>query len=259
MDPSVITIDGPAGSGKSTTARSLADELGWRYLDTGAMYRLMTCALLRQLRATGRIAADADDVAAEAAMMSVPAIEIEQLLRSVECSVEPCPDDPRGLRMLLNGKVVDDDELRAPLIGRAIKVVADHPAIRRRLVALQRLVATLGPLVTEGRDQGSVVFPDTPLKFFLTASIEERTRRRLEDFRQRHHDIDFDTVKHDVESRDAADRARPVGALVQPADAMVIDTTGIEPEDVIRRIIADAEQTLAAAGRSLSGRRARQG
>ncbi|MGE3853222.1 MAG: (d)CMP kinase [Planctomycetota bacterium] len=252
----MITIDGPAGSGKSTTARRLADRLGWRYLDTGAMYRLMTCALVRQLLATGRVPSDADDAAREAAVFSLPADDIETLLTPVDCSVEPLPDERRGLRMLLNGRAVDDDELRAPLVGRAIKVVADHPAIRRRLVKLQRFVATLGALVTEGRDQGSVVFPESPLKFFLTASIEERARRRLEDFRHRNHDIDFETVKHDVESRDAADRARPVGALVQPEDATVIDTTGIDPDKVIDLIIEAAEQRLAAVGRSLSDERA---
>ena len=199
----VITIDGPAGAGKSTVARRVAERLGLRFLDTGAMYRALA------LKA-GRLGLS--DPAALAAM-----------IRGTRVSVDPD-------RVTCDGEDVTR-AIRRPEVTAAVRPIADSPECRAELVRMQREVARCGGLVSEGRDQGSVVFPDAEHKFYLDASVEERARRR-------HRELggDLAEIRRAIERRDAEDRSRPVGALVRPVGAVVIDTSGLTVEEVVARI-----------------------
>ena len=206
----IVTIDGPAGAGKSTVARKLAQRLGFCYLDTGAMYRAVAWAGLRRN-------IDWNDEAA-----------VQNLAENT--TIQWTQD-----RILLDGEDVSD-AIRTNEVTTAVGRAADNPAVRRWLVQLQRSAAEGVSLVTEGRDQGSVAFPDAPCKIFLVAKPEERARRRVEDFHARGEQIDFDTVLADINSRDHADQSRPVGALVQPDGAYCVDTDGLTIEQVVDRL-----------------------
>src|SRR4051794_10981142 len=203
----VVTIDGPAGAGKSTVARRLAERLGWRFLDTGAMYRAVTLAAIRA----------GVDLSNEQAL--------GDLVARLSVSLPPG-------RVLLG----DDDvtaEIRSLDVTRASKFVADSPAVRGRLVSWQRDFAALADTVAEGRDQGTIVFPHAFRKFFLTATDEERARRRLADHRARGETIRFEEVLADQRARDARDEARAIAPLKPARDATVVDSTGMSLEEVV--------------------------
>ncbi|MFO0907217.1 MAG: (d)CMP kinase [Isosphaeraceae bacterium] len=206
----VVTIDGPAGAGKSTVARRLAGRLGWAFLDTGAMYRAVTLAALR----AGVDLEDGDGVGAVAE-------RIEVLL-------------PQG-RVLLDGDDVTDT-IRAADVTQGVRYVADSPRVRTRLVALQRANAAHADLVTEGRDQGTVVFPDALCKFFLTASPEVRAERRAAELAERGQTVDLAALIVDQTERDARDEARAIAPLRPASDAIVLDTTGLTLDDVLDRV-----------------------
>jgi cytidylate kinase len=196
----VIAIDGPAGSGKSTVARTVAELLGWSFLDTGAMYRAVTCeALFRDIDVH-----DADAVAA--------------LAEDVSLTTLP--------RVTVNGRDVED-RIRGDEINTAVSVVAANPVVRASMVARQRDFAAAQPLgtVVEGRDITTVVFPHASIKVFLTASLEERARRR------------GDEGEDSVARRDEADSTRAASPLRQADDALVLDTTGRDVEDVAQEIV----------------------
>jgi cytidylate kinase len=196
----VIAIDGPAGSGKSTVARAVAALLGWSFLDTGAMYRAVTCeAIFRGI--------DVHDEAAVAAVAD-----------SVTLTTLP--------RVSVNGRDVED-EIRSDEINEAVSVVAANPEVRASMVARQRELAAAQPLgtVVEGRDIATVVFPHAPVKIFLPASLEERARRR------------GDEGEVSVARRDEADSTRVASPLRQADDALVLDTTGRDVEDVAQEIV----------------------
>ncbi len=199
----VIAIDGPAGSGKSTVARGLARQLGLDYLDTGAMYRSVALAALRR------------GVDPETA----PAEEVAAVAREARIEV--------GARVVLDGIDVTE-QLRTPEVGRSVSAVASRPEVRTILVERQREWArSHGGGVVDGRDIGTVVFPDADLKLFLTASAEERARRRH-----------GDETADDLARRDRLDSTRAASPLVAAPDAQVIDTTGRSVDDIVEEIVA---------------------
>jgi cytidylate kinase len=200
----LIAIDGPAGAGKSTVARALARELGYTYLDSGAMYR--SVALL-WLQAPGR--------------------EPAELARAARIELVPGDGPPR---IVLDGRDVTD-EIRAPEVSEAASTVAADPGVRAALVARQRELIADGDWVAEGRDIGTVVSPDAPLKVFLTADAGERARRRAADTGE-----ELGLVLDAQTARDARDRERDHGALRLADDAVEIDTTGMSVDAVVERI-----------------------
>ena len=206
----IVTIDGPAGAGKSTVAKKLAERLGFSYLDTGAMYRAVALAALRNLM-------DWQDDGAVARLAAKTSIEWK--------------DD----RILLDGEDVSQ-AIRSTEVTSLVGQAADHPAVRTWLVQLQRQAAEDTPIVTEGRDQGSVVFPDAGCKIFLVAAPKERARRRVEDFRERGEEVPFEQVLDDIVRRDRADESRPIGALVRPEDAVNFETDGLTVDEVVTRL-----------------------
>ncbi len=216
----VVTLDGPAGSGKSSVARLAASRLGWRYLDTGAMYRAVTWYFLRE-------GVDPGDPR-----------QVARALERLDLEV-----DPEG-RVRVGGRVLGEAELRDPKVEEAIKVVADSPQVRRKLRALQRKEAQKGPLVAEGRDMGSVVFPDGAFKFYLDASPQVRARRRWEDFRKQGKEISLEEVRAGLEARDRADRERKDGALVRPPDAVLLDTTNLSLGEVVDRVVERVQEGM---------------
>ncbi len=213
----VIAIDGPAGAGKSTVARALAAELGFTYLDSGAMYRCVALAALRR-------GADLDDAGA-----------MTELAGSIAISLE-------GERVGLDGEDVSA-AIREPEVSEASSRVSVHPGVREAMVARQRELIAAGRYVAEGRDIGTVVSPDSPLKVFLTASAEERARRRAAQTGE-----DPETVLAAQRERDRRDETREHSALRAAADAVEIDTTGLGQDEVVARIAAlAAERGLVAA------------
>lgn len=209
----VIAIDGPAGSGKSTVGRGLADRLGLTYLDTGAMYRAVAFAAIR----AGLDPSDHDP--------------ITHVAKAIELQVD-------------DGKVMVDGvdatiEIRGPEVSRAVSLVAANPGVREELRARQRLWASEhGGGVIEGRDIGSVVFPDAVLKVYLTADPEERARRRAGEMAE----VGFDRVAADLARRDALDRGRADSPLVEPDGAVTVDSTSMSVEQVLDLLVGLVEE-----------------
>ena len=212
----IITIDGPAGSGKSTTARNLAARLGVPYLDTGAMYRVVTLAALE----------DGVDLHDEAALTALAERDDYQLDLG-----------PTHIRVSLRGRDVTE-EIRSMRVNDHTRYIAASPGVRRVLIRKQREIAKrLGSLVTEGRDQGTAAFPDADAKFFLDAAREKRAERRLHDLLADGEDVTLAQVLANVDERDRTDSQRPVAPLTQPADAIRIDTTNLSLPAVLDAIV----------------------
>lgn len=208
----IITLDGPAGAGKSSAARTLARRLGWCYIDTGAMYRAVTLVAIDRgipLEDSARIAALTESVRIEFV----------------------------DGRVLIDGRDVST-EIRTERITLATRPVADAPPVRDAMKRVQRRMAEGIDVVTEGRDQGSVVFPHAELKVFLTASAEERARRRHCEEVGRGNAASIEAVLASQSQRDEADRTRPVGAMKPADDAVTLETDGMSPEQVIDRLVA---------------------
>ncbi len=215
----IITIDGPAGCGKSTAARELAKALGIAHLDTGATYRAVTLLALRQ----------GIDLADEAALA--------ELARGMDIRMVSTGG---RIGVLLDGLDVTD-EIRTEGVSANSRYAAASPAVREVLVELQRrLGRQLGSFVTEGRDQGSVVFPEADLKFYLDARPAERARRRREELRSHGQQADYDAVLAAIEDRDRRDRGRAVGPLRVPGGATVIDTSDMDIAQVTERMLQHA-------------------
>ena len=208
----VIAIDGPSGVGKGTVARALAAALGCRHIDTGAMYRAVAWRCLQ-------LGADLDDEEAVAAVARAAALEVE------------------GSRVIIDGADVSE-AIRTPDIDRATTRVARLPRVRAELVARQRALAEAGPLVMEGRDIGTVVFPDAAVKIYLDASPEERARRRaLDPAHTAAKTQDLAHIAEAMQRRDDNDRTRTASPLAIAADATVVDTTGVAAAQVVERVL----------------------
>lgn len=209
--PGVIALDGPSGTGKSTVARGLAERLGTRYLDTGAMYRAATLAVLRA-------GAPVDDAVVVAGIVEKARIEIST--------------DPAAPGITLDGEPVDGD-IRASEVTAAVSAVSALPAVRAHIVAMQRELIDDGAIVVEGRDIGSVVWPTARPKVYLTASPEARAIRRAGEIAG----ADVAEVAADIERRDRLDSTRAVSPLVRAEDAVELDTTDLEVDQVIDSIV----------------------
>ena len=211
----VIAIDGPAGAGKSTVARAVADEIGFTYLDSGAMYRCVALAALEK----GESLDDGEGLGV--------------LAEGLEIGF----DGPGGGSRVFLGTRDVSREIRTPPVSAAASRVSVHPRVRAAMVARQRELIVAGPYVAEGRDIGTVVSPDSPLKIFLTASDEERARRRAADTGE-----EVEAVLEAQRQRDARDTEREHGALRPAADAVELDTTGLTLGEVVARVVALARE-----------------
>ena len=221
-DGLILAVDGPSGTGKSTTCRELAKRLDAKYIDTGAMYRVATLAVLRA----------GVDPADTPAVIEVTA--------SLPLSVS---DDPDSAQVLLAGEDVST-EIRGPEVTANVSAVSAIPQVRENLVALQRKLARRAHrAVVEGRDIGTVVLVDAPAKAFMTASAQVRAQRRYEQDKAAGRATDFNTVLADVQRRDALDSSREVSPLRPAEDAEIIDTSGMTREEVLDELIRVIERS----------------
>ncbi len=226
----VVTIDGPAGSGKSSVAQRLARRLCWQVLDTGAMYRAAALLALRK-------GIDPTDGAAVAAA-----------LRDAEIAFEWSSDPPR---IMLDGEAVDG-AIRTAETTEAAAHVAGAPAVRAMLVEAQRRIAAGHPrLISEGRDQGSVVFPDAAVRFFLDAPVEARAHRRALQIAESGGVADEAAIREAIRERDELDRTRTVGPLVKPSGAIMVDTASLSLEQVVDRLEAAVRERLSFVGQGV--------
>jgi cytidylate kinase len=207
VQPITVTIDGPAGAGKSTVARLLARRLGFAYVDTGAMYRALALEVLR----AGLSPQDGEAIAS-----LLPRTRIQL----------------GGDRVRLNGEDVTH-LLRTPSVDRVVSQVSAHPAVRTWMLAQQRCLARGGAVVIEGRDAGTAIAPEAERKFFLTATLEERARRRQEQLASQGVQVSMEELVADMARRDQEDAQRSVAPLTVPPDAEVVDTTGHSLEWVV--------------------------
>jgi len=220
----IITIDGPAGAGKSTAAQVLAQRLDFDFLDTGAMYRVVTLAALR----AGVALHDQDALA--------------RLMDALRMEMPPG-------RVLLDGVDVSAD-IRTEIVTKATGAIADSPVVRRRLGEMQRAIAKGRRVVSEGRDQGTVVFPNAICKFFLSAAVEERARRRQAEMAARGEAVELAALLPMIEARDRRDAARELAPMVPATDAVVVDGTGLSLDQVVDCMEAEVLRRLPSCGLS---------
>jgi cytidylate kinase len=219
--PSTIAIDGPAGAGKSTIGRLLAERLRSLFLDTGAMYRAVALAALREGISTTNEPRLADLA--------------ERLPIHIERPV-PGETDGRPYTVLVG----DEDvtwEIRKPAVESVVSAIASWPSVRTQLVNQQRRMASLGPVVMVGRDITTEVLPDADLKIYLDASLQERARRRYVELQERRREVRYEQVEAEIEDRDAQDMHRAAGALRQAEDAIVVNTEGLSIEESLDMIM----------------------
>ena len=213
-DELIVTIDGPAGAGKSTAARALAAKLGWVYLDTGAMYRAVAV------------------VAIQAGIGRDEEARLSEMLSKMDLTIKPAADVNR----ILLGDWDLTDEIRRPEISSTASAYSALPVVREAMVPLQRGIGRTGRIVTEGRDQGTVVFPEAIAKFFLDALPAERARRRFIELREKGEDVNLEDISRDMRQRDQADSSRDLSPTRPAENAIVIDSTGLDAQGVVDKM-----------------------
>jgi cytidylate kinase len=211
----IITIDGPAGAGKSTVSKMLARKLNFLYLDTGAMYRAVALRAQRE-------GVDPNDEGG-----------LEKLCQRLEISFQ---EDREGQRVICQGEDVTEG-IRDPEIGWMASTVSMKRPVREALVRMQRKIGSRGKIVAEGRDTGTVVFPRAKYKFFLNANPQERARRRFRELAARGLAVNLEEIKKEMKERDEQDSSRQLAPLRPAEDARMIDSTGLTPEEVVERIL----------------------
>jgi cytidylate kinase len=219
----VLTIDGPSGSGKGTISREVAHRLGWHYLDSGAIYRAVGQAAAWE----GIDLSDPDAVAQCAA----------------RTEIEFRTDGAGEPHVFVNGKDATR-QLRTETAGAAASAIAAHPPVRAALVELQKGFRRAPGLVADGRDMGTIIFPDAAYKVFLTASAEERARRRYKQLKEKGVSVNLDSLLHEIAARDERDAGRAVAPLRPADDAVVLDSTGTPITEVIERVLAVLPESL---------------
>lgn len=214
MDNRTIAIDGPAGAGKSTIAKLVAHKLGYTYVDTGAMYRAIAWKILQE-------------------QQPVTTELIEAMVRKITLDLHYTPEG--NMIVSCDGQDVTK-EIRRPEVTALVSQVAAVGAVRHKMVELQRQLAAVKPVVMDGRDIGTCVLPQARTKIFLTASVEERARRRVLDMEKQGYQVDFEQIKQDIARRDQADSEREISPLRQAEDAVLVDTTAMTIEQVVDRL-----------------------
>ena len=219
----VLTIDGPSGSGKGTISRAVAERLGWHYLDSGALYRAVGLAAAWE-------SLDLSDPEAVALCAARTDIRFE-----TQGAGEP--------HVIVNGKDATR-QLRTETAGAAASAIAAHPPVRAALVDLQHRFRRSPGLVADGRDMGTVIFPDAPYKVFLTASAEERAQRRYKQLKEKGVSVNLAGLLHEIAARDERDAGRAVAPLKPAEDAVIVDSTGTPITEVIERVLAVLPEKL---------------
>lgn len=214
----VIAIDGPAGAGKSTVAKLVAKKLGYTYIDTGAMYRAVAWKTLQHSK-------EATD---------------EDILRAVQDIDVQLTCTESGTRVTVDNTDVTR-EIRTPEVTHIVSRVAALGPVREKMVELQRAMAADGAVVMDGRDIGTNVLPNADVKIFLTASVEERARRRYDEMKEKGYAVDFDELKQEIAARDKQDSERAISPLRQAEDAVLLDSTSLTIDEVVTRILKLSE------------------
>jgi len=214
----VLAIDGPSGSGKGTISRAVADALGWHLLDSGALYRAIGFA-------AGEEGIDLSDADAVTRCAETTKISFRD------------PKDGHETRVIVNGHDATD-ELRTETAGAAASAIAAIPGVRSALFDKQRSFRRAPGLVADGRDMGTVIFPDAPFKVFLTASAEERAKRRYKQLKEKGLNVTLSSLLREIEARDERDANRKVAPLKPALGALIVDTTGMPVADVVQKVLA---------------------
>ncbi|MDX7987532.1 (d)CMP kinase [Xenorhabdus sp. 12] len=218
----VITVDGPSGAGKGTLCQALAEALGWQLLDSGAIYRVLALAAIHHQV----------DIQSEDALVPLAA----------NLDVRFVPENGK-LRVILEGEDVSN-EIRTETVGNTASQAATFPRVREALLRRQRAFRLVPGLIADGRDMGTVVFPDAPVKIFLDASAQERARRRMLQLQDKGFSVNFENLLSEIQERDFRDRNRTVAPLVPAQDALILDSTSMSIEEVIDKALTYAKNML---------------
>lgn len=211
-----IAIDGPAGAGKSTLARRLAQKLGYIYIDTGAMYRAVTWKALQK---------------------NIDFTDEKAICKLVEETKIHFEFNSQTQKVICDKQEITK-QIRSPEVSAVVSQIAAFPSVREKMVQQQQELSKDSDVVMDGRDIGEVVLPDADFKFYITADIDERARRRIDELKNEGYDISLNTIKNDLKDRDLKDTQRPVGALKILDNSLVIDTTDLTIEEVLAKMLA---------------------